>query len=121
MKIHIYGNPHFKFSLTRAQLDVLMELSAMHYDGYCKSLCRPGPNSFLYGWSNSGKMIDGQEVYEAWAATWHHLDMCMKILECTIGLSPDEITVVGELRTSFSTAMRTASEASKPWFKEIEA
>lgn len=59
MKVEIRGEPIFYFEITREQLDLLMEMAALHYDGRCKATARQG--GVLYGWLNLFRMHDDRE------------------------------------------------------------
>lgn len=86
MKVISYQlEPSAHFKLTRAEWDILMKLSAEHYDGLCRNISSPGEKSFLYGWSWAFKAYEGGEPVQLdeaeVEATVHQLDILCKVTE----------------------------------------
>lgn len=111
MKIRIIGRPHFQFSLTNAQLRVLIACAGAHYDAECIAAAHIG--GFLYGWRN----MDGRNI----TATWGNIDLCLKIMEI---IPPTFYTrdaiVASRLREAFHAALKQASKDSLLWEFNIE-
>jgi len=68
--------------LSRAEHTLLMELSAKHYDSYCRTISKPGEQSFLYGWQWSFQSgpPDPNEVIEV-SGNFRMFDTLAKITE----------------------------------------
>lgn len=105
--INITWSPVFWLDLTAEEVDLLMKLSARHYDGYCKSISQPG--HFLYGWSNRVKWRD--EAMQAGPlpharpstcrASPDDLTILMKIMECA-----PEWAELSRLQVAIASALR---------------
>ena len=63
------------FTLTKAEIEHLMNVSAKHYDSKCQQAHEPG--GIIYGWKN--QLWDKNEV--ELEATIRELDLITKILE----------------------------------------
>lgn len=70
-------------SISRPDLDHLIEASLRHYDSTCRALSIPGPDAALHGWRNMFWVPDGEPVPEraSWTLSVHHLDVLCKVLE----------------------------------------
>ncbi len=70
-------------SITRPNLDHLIETSRKHYDSTCRSLSIPGPDAVLHGWRNQFWAAEGEPVPEraSWNLSIRHLDVLCKVLE----------------------------------------
>jgi hypothetical protein len=86
MKVSITGIPHFNLIFKKSTINVLMELSACHYDGTCKDAGKIG--GFVYGWNNyfmnSVPCLDNKQEnheQEITGITYRQLDICLKICE----------------------------------------
>ena len=71
--------PTAKVRMTKQAIDYLVELSGKHYDGYIKSIGKPGQGSFLYGWQVQVNM--GLHVYTDVFMTSHEADTLCKLCE----------------------------------------
>lgn len=117
MKIEIYSKPMFRFSLTEAEVDLLLELSSRHYDGKCKAASQCG--GFLYGWKNlfllpelaGNKRPDSEEI----SADWHQLDTCLKIMELGVYYKEPTRTIIERLSHNFWSAMQQAKKEVPKW------
>lgn len=125
MKVTILGIPEFEFSLTPEQIEVLMKLSARHYDGLCRFASQTGSdgseNGFLVNWKNN---IEAHREFAAdepavLRASFSRLDLTLKIMESSLGLTPDEKRLVMGMRHGFHHALNLANEKYGEW--KIEA
>ena len=83
-----YPPTRYNFSLDKEQVDVLVELSAVHYDFACWKASQVG--GFLFGWANFPENIN---------ANTRELDTCLKIIEhVPPGYPQAKVQVVNKLR-----------------------
>lgn len=120
MNIELRARIEFYVPLTEQNIDLLMNLSAAHYDGTCKAAGAIG--GFIYGWKNAatwwreGKTPkEDQRVH----ARFDDLDICLKIMEWpTASLVDDEPEVkaaLARMRKHFLGALRLANEKYSEW------
>ena len=115
MRIEIIGRPEFHFVLVAGDLAMLIELSAHHYDGWCRSASKHG--GFLYGWENC---LDGTGRVEV-TASWREVDTCCKIMESACWFDKDTQTRAIFLSGAFRKAFYAANGASARWKVEVFA
>lgn len=107
MNIGIRVKFDFQIPFTTTDIEVLMELSANHYDGKCQAASKIG--GFIYGWNNAtrfGIPLDGERTL---TATFHELDLSMKIMENSDLLTkgkPEWAASVSKMRKAFIGAVR---------------
>lgn len=111
MNIEIHAKPIFWLEMTLEQAELLSKAAKMHYDGTCISAAERG--GFIYGWINHLIFADVQKDRAEPAKVqgdFHNLDICLKILEMTIGLTTEEKVMAGGIRNAFHRALVTANE-----------
>ena len=120
MKAILTAKPVFNFTLTRAHVDLLTRLSAVHYDSVCKAAGCVG--GFLYGWNNQQQQaLEQQEAAPELSATWRQLDTCMKILEGgQYEMYRADWPVMHELEHFFRRLFREATDKIHPLAFTIE-
>lgn len=108
-QIEITWSPIFWLDLTVEQVNLLMQMSAMHYDARCKQAGQVG--GFLYGWSNQVRWRDeamqaGPLMHGPWLckAVADDLNTLMKIMEW----APVRLADIAMLHLAIGTAMRVA-------------
>ena len=111
MKIGIGYRPQFQFELTKPQIDVLIKLSARHYDAWCKSYA----GGKYAGWLN--RIENG---FPHLTADWHDLDTALKVMEMPFGLTNDEMIMVAELTMSFHRALSRARDRLECTHDEVD-
>lgn len=86
MKLNrFWYEPKAEIEFTRQDADLLMKLSAAHYDGMCEALSRKEsvlhrPGGFtLYALRNKIEMCSG--IAESWEMTSREIDLLRKVLE----------------------------------------
>jgi len=123
MNIEIYGRADFWFVLTDDQMEVLLRLSAVHYDGVCRRATHPG--GFIYGWHMERSVHDGGDKNAKLKATFREIDTCLKILEVLMhppaGLTESQQIEGHKLVRSFRGALSHAEEIAPTWSTEIDA
>jgi hypothetical protein len=110
MKIEIQCIAKFWIELPLDSAKLLQELSAIHYDGACRSAGMVG--GFIYGWVNMLTAFEGEEVPtepRKVTASFHDLDIALKIMECSPGMTPPaQFAKVLHMRQRFMQALLTA-------------
>lgn len=122
MKMHarIEARPEFQLTLPVGTVEVLMKLSAAHYDSTCREAGRQG--GFLYGWRNAEKFAaeNGMAEVVLYQVLFRQLDLVAKICEgiATAGLSEEEKDRAGLFFLLAARAMRESNRVSyyeKKW------
>lgn len=118
MKFEIVGRPEFRFSLTLAQIGMLIDRSSHHYDMVCRAASAQEPErGFLRVWDVCTRLNEGYVIQ----ATWRQLDTCLKVLEYPpFGTGPEEIATQRGLFNSIHKAMNAAMEESPHWVLNID-
>ena len=70
-----------RITLTKEEIDTLLESSAVHYDSICQSAGKQG--GFIYGWNNLRTFSKDTSQVEI-TAEFRQLDLCCKILEVSV-------------------------------------
>lgn len=83
MKATITAIPSFNIIFNNTLVDILIKLSAAHYDGKCQDASKP--RGFLYGWKN--QVEDSEEEI---SATSFELDLSLKIAEDFMRTLPED-------------------------------
>lgn len=123
MNIAITSTAVFHLCITRPILDVLIKLSANHYDSSCKLLyTRAGQgqvNGLLRIWNDTLQLVlvDGESNAKV-RATFRDLDILLKCMEMSNWLSADETRLVDGLRCDFLAALRLANAKHDEWTAE---
>lgn len=116
MKIEVVARPLFNLPLPLETVKLLMLMSSRHYDGRCKSASAVG--GFIYGWNNSVTYSPDLPV----SATFHELDVTLKICENTMAL--DEQTgareTIRRLVQDVHLAVSGWNRASHDWRVTVE-
>lgn len=117
MKFKVQGVPEFQFTLTQAQIDLLMQCSATHYDSVCRQASNPNcahGEHFIYTWWSC--MRNSGNLNYAHTATWRQLDIACKVLEFPSGAkTPQQLT----LRFAFSSVLGAAAKRLGNWHFEF--
>jgi hypothetical protein len=116
MQITVSAAPRFSLPLSRAQVLLLSQLSFTHYDFECRAAGVPGINGFIHGWGNRLDFAReaGQPV-PAVDATWSQLDLSLKILENTMGLSKANLAFAEHLTRNIRGALAFSREQAATW------
>lgn len=117
MEIEISAQPLFRVPLTLADVAVLLELSALHYDETCRLAGVPGEQGFIYGWNSWLTLLattpDEPPVV---TATWRQLDLCLKLMEfLPYRFTAERTATVRRLSTAFNGAMSLAQAEMSKW------
>lgn len=107
------GSARFNIELPLADIAMLCALSAIHYDGRCKSASAHG--GFLCGWRNYAEFCAekyGPETSHSVTASFDELDSCLKIMEHP---TREHETHAYALTTKFSRLCTLANEAYHAW------
>lgn len=137
MLIEVSAQPEFLIPLNLEQVDILMELSANHYDSTCRAAGKRGETfeqqGFIYGWRtiisayvNTPVIPDFNPMDETGKqtvrvkATWRQLDLVLKILEGAAYLEPLQKGIAGCLRWDLITAVTKARPIITKWQYAIE-
>lgn len=117
MKIEINSQPVFNLPLPIGTILLLMEMSAHHYDGVCKSAGMVG--GFIYGWRNCVSFAPDLPV----SATWRELDTMLKICENTGIFSdrPDEKQIIRGLAKAVRYAMSQWNQKSSGFCLSLDS
>lgn len=128
MKIALAGELRFTVPFSQEELDLLVELSAVHYDATCRhasaiTAFEPGSN-FLRIWHNISKSYTdgpfaGDEFeYSGAKATWRQIDTCLKILEYPAFDRPKNLLAL-RLSNDLRRALQLATPFVGIWQTEI--
>ena len=117
MKFELRGRPQVSFGLTKDEIDVLLKLSARHYDSKCRSVGQPGTGGFLWGWKCHLE-FDPKSTVDA---NFSDLDLCSKLLEefNVAPLADNEQKTARTLGDCFSQALRAVPSLTEDWSAEI--
>jgi hypothetical protein len=121
MQITITASPIFHLPLTLSELRLLNKMAASHYDGLCQSLSRPGPGAFLYGWLGRAEASEPatDSDTQRFHASAREVDITLKVLENTFGLSEDDQKTAHRLSRNFLAAVRYAVDEVAPCWKTV--
>ncbi len=116
MRMTITAAPRFSVPLSQAQVGLLRQLSRTHYDSTCQAASVPGVDGFIYGWGNRlAFALEEGEPAPQLDATWAQMDLSLKILENTMGLSNEEKAAALHLTRNFRGALDYARELVPVW------
>lgn len=116
----VVGRPEFRFDITKAQLDILLRCSSVHYDMTCSDASRVG--GFLYGWNNlmacAAELTPPKTIAQV-TATLRELDTLCKILE----MPPPDVDKreAAGMIMSFYDVLRFASGWREQWVVVYDA
>lgn len=121
MQIVITAAPIFHIPFTLDELQLLNKMAASHYDGLCQSLSRPGPGAFLYGWLGRAEASKQDKDFETqkFQATVRELDITLKVLENTFGLSEDDQKTAYRLSRNIFATVRYAVDVVAPGWRTV--
>lgn len=111
--IRILPVPRFEMPFTLYQVSILKQLSEAHYDFTCKRSGRVG--GFIYGWEQSLTFSELGSV----SATWHDLDLTLKIMEMPYLTGKEENDAIVAIRKMCREAMNRANKAVDKWACEL--
>jgi hypothetical protein len=120
LKFSISAKLHFEFNLTVDQVNMLMKLGELHYDGHCRSCVRSGGH--VYGWLNAVN-FSGSENQSMVSGTWRDLDSTLKIMEFlppTPAITSAQRQLAEELRGKLMLAMDEGQRLTKLWQIEVD-
>lgn len=126
MHIKLYGNPRFCLPLTTVDIDLLLKLSARHYDITCRQAGQdgayPGQFGLLRRWQRSLAFYaqENEEVQEV-IGEFRDLDLCLKIMEDPGPFSPEEAERLVTLRAAFQGALALANQVRPSWEAEYRS
>lgn len=86
-----------KFTMSEDDIDFLIKLASSHYDARCRSVARPGHDSFLYGMKNVVEFSKGLSEVPEHRLNASQLNLLLKILESPFNDRPDLTNTVWEL------------------------
>jgi hypothetical protein len=123
VQIEISAEPRFYVPLTLEEVEVLKELSSLHYDALCRASGEPVTGGFIHGWWNSLSIQvnypisdEPTEALRPVKASWRELDLCLKIMEFVPpNLAPEKKAVVAKLTKHFNGALRHATTVLPSW------
>lgn len=120
MKIELRAKVEFYVPVTEQDIDLLMTLSAAHYDDTCKAAGTIG--GFIYGWknhANTWQMLDTPLSDRKVRASFSDLDLCLKIMEWPavymFDTDPEAKGAIARMRKHFLGALRLANEKYSEW------
>lgn len=119
MKCTLTAQPIFWIDISLSQVQVLNEMSKMHYDAACRQASMSG--GFLYGWHNTRWFEAEQKSAEPirLKASFRDLDLCLKILEWP-PTPMSQADSVEQMRKSFSSFLAMSNELVPAFSHEIE-
>ena len=122
MKIQVHARPQFTIPFTPEDINLLVTLSEQHYDGYCRSISRPGPEGFLCGWKRRYDCTGASSPEEPLAveATWRQLDTLAKCLEGARWLPAKQHARAFFLQGMIHRIYCVYCDIHREWRKEIE-
>lgn len=86
MNVEITTKPYFSFTVSKAVIDSLKQLSQFHYNNTCReasyTVHRDGKNGMLTVWGFHPS-ADTENHFDVYSASWHDLDTVLKIAELT--------------------------------------
>jgi len=102
--IVITAEPRFKLNITLAGAECVFEMGHTHYDGVCRWHCHP--DGFVAMWRKRLQQEQQNSECKAFIyATWHELDIVLKIMENISVLGFEQIETVANLRALINRAM----------------
>ena len=117
MEIDIRTQADFHFTLSDAEFEILVRLSASHYDHVCKSASKDG--GFLNRWQRSHevwKECENPDGVKELTATFRDLDTCLKIMEMpTLITNAEQLRLLRNMRKHFLAVLSRANQGYHEW------